>query len=537
MPIVGLKKDLGELRRLLTEAHESKTKHILVAKELRETNQALSALIQASPIPIVALDPAGKVTMWSSAATRVFGWSEGEAIGRILPFVPEGKKEEFDELRNRVLAGDDLIGKEVTRQRKDGSLIEISISTAPLRDRNGKIYGIMALLEDLTERKRMLMKEERLKTHQLESIGVHVSGIAHDFNNTLTSLQSSITLAKKEVSEGSEVFEKLVETETDLFRMKEISNQLLTFSKSRSPIKKVLSLGELIRKSTKTSMVGSNVMCHFSIPENLWPVEGDKGQIWQVIQILIINSCEAMSQGGTIKVSCENVPSGTSDQFPRKTYNYVKISIEDNGVGIPKEDLPKVFEPFFSTKKNRTGFGLPIASLIVKNHNGSILAESEPPVRTSFQIYLPALEEKQPATPGETETPSISADIHRKKILLMDDNERLRDSVKLLLRMKGFNVQAAREGYEAVRLYRKAKNAGFPFDAVILDIAVSEGMGGKETIQKLLEIDPKVKAIVSSGYLKDPVMTDPGKLGFLGILPKPYSTKELIDALDSVLSH
>jgi PAS domain S-box-containing protein len=535
MVILGLKKEVRELRRRLTEAHESETTHILTAKELQETNQALYAVIQASPIPIVALEPDGRVTMWSSAATRVFGWSEGEAINRILPFVPEEKMEEFEELRNRVLAGHDLVGKEVTRRRKDGSLIEISISTAPLRDHNGEIHGIVALLEDLTERKRM--EEERLRTHKLESIGVLAGGIAHDFNNTLTSLLSNITLAKMEVSEGSEIFEKLVEAETDLFRMKEISNQLLTFSKGGSPIKKVLSLGELIRKSAEFSLAGSNVKCHFSLPENLWLVKGDKGQIWQVIQNLIINSCEAMPQGGTIKVSCENVPSGTSNEFPWKTCNYVKISIEDNGVGIPKEDLPKVFDPFFSTKKNRRGFGLATSYSIVKNHDGCILAESDPSVRTSFQIYLPATEEKETATPVETESPSLSTVTHRKRILLVDDNEPLRGSVKLLLRMRGFNVQDASEGAEAVRLYRKAKIAGSPFDAVILDIAVSEGMGAKEAIRRLLKIDPNVRAIVSSGYFDDPVMTDPGKSGIRGILPKPYGIKELIDALNSALSH
>jgi CheY-like chemotaxis protein len=315
-------------------------------------------------------------------------------------------------------------------------------------------------------------------------------------------------------------------------RARDLTQQLLTFSKGGAPIKKTASIDELLKDTTVFTLSGSNVKCKFSIPEDLWSVEIDEGQISQVINNLIINADQAMPEGGTISISAENVIIGAEDVLPLKEGRYLKIKIQDQGIGIPEEYLQKIFDPYFTTKQKGSGLGLTIAYSIIKNHKGYIAVKSKLGVGSKFSIYLPALEKQIPKK-KEAEIRPITG---KGKIMVMDDEEIIRTSLGEILTFLGYEPEFARNGEEALATYKKAIDSGQSFDAVILDLTIRGGMGGKETIKKLIEIDPKVKAIVSSGYSTDPVMADFKNYGFRGVVAKPYDIKELSKELDDVIN-
>ena len=276
---------------------------------------------------------------------------------------------------------------------------------------------------------------------------------------------------------------------------------------------------------------GSNVGCKFSLPEDLWPAEIDEGQISQVINNLVINADQAMPKGGTIQVSAENITTGQEHSLPLTKGKYIKICIHDQGVGISKECLQKIFDPYFTTKGTGTGLGLAISYSIIKKHNGYITVESKEGAGATFCVYLPASEKSVLPKKQAEVKPSPG----RGKVLLMDDDKNLKEMVGEMIAYIGYEVEFARNGQEAVELYEKAKKSGSPFDAVIMDLIIPGGMGGHEAARKLLEMDPKAKVIVSSGYSNDPIMSDFKHYGFCNVLAKPYEIKNLSTVLQSAI--
>jgi len=387
---------------------------------------------------------------------------------------------------------------------------------------------IIAIVRNITERKRML--GELLKVQKLESIGILAGGIAHDFNNILTAVLGNISLAKMYANSEDKICERLTKAEKASLRAKNLTQQLLTFSKGGQPIVKTASVTKLLKDTTSFALTGSNVQCEFSMSEDLWPVEIDEGQMSQVINNLVINAVKSMPTGGTIKVRAEKATAGTErtkQSLPLEDENYVKISIQDQGIGIPKEYLQKIFDPYFTTRKKGSGLGLAISYSIVRKHNGYITAESELGVGTTFHILLPASEK-------ELITERHAKEIVRGekgKVLIMDDEEIVRDVASSMLKHIGYEVEVAKDGTKAIALYEQAQKSQFPFNVVILDLTVPGGMGGKEAIEKLIELDPQAKAIVSSGYSTDPVMSNFREYGFSSVVSKPYKIEELREAL------
>jgi two-component system cell cycle sensor histidine kinase/response regulator CckA len=389
----------------------------------------------------------------------------------------------------------------------------------------GTKKSLVSLL-NITDRKKM--ENELLQVQKLESIGILAGGIAHDFNNLLTAVLGNISLAKIYVMER-EVYTHLIEIEKASLRAKDLTQQLLTFSRGGAPVKKTISIADLIKDSANFALRGSNVKCDFFISPDLWPAEVDEGQIGQVINNLIINAQQAMPNGGTIQMQCDNVTINTESVLPLKAGHYVKISIKDTGIGIPQENIQKIFDPYFTTKPNGSGFGLSTSYSIVKNHNGHISVESRSGTGTTFYIYLPA--SSKGFSVKKKEDRLITG---HGKILLMDDEETVRMVTGKMLRHLGYEVEFAKDGEEAIRLYESAKKSGRPFDAVIMDLTVPGGMGGKEAIIKLNKIEPSVKAIVASGYSHDPVMAEFNKYGFCGVVLKPFTIVELSQALHRI---
>jgi two-component system cell cycle sensor histidine kinase/response regulator CckA len=389
---------------------------------------------------------------------------------------------------------------------------------------------VQAIIRDVTERKEM--ERELLKRQKLESLGILAGGIAHDFNNLLTGIMGSISVAKTKVDPDDILFHVLNQAERASRKAEKLTQQLLTFSKGGAPIKETASITEIIKESAEFALRGSNVKCKFDFPDELWMVEVDKDQMSQVINNLIINADKAMPEGGIINVSASNFDISEDNILPIIPGNYVRISIVDNGVGIPEEHLPKVFDPYFTTRDSGSGLGLTTVYSIIKRHNGYITVESEEGVGSVFYIYLPAVLKKEDIK--EKEDKKESPDIYA-KILLMDDEEVIRDVAGRILERLGYKVELAQSGEEMIEKYRDAYEKGDGYDAVLMDLTIPGGMGGKEAIEELLKIDSNVKAIVSSGYFNDPIMAHYKEHGFSGVVPKPYETEELEEVIKKVL--
>lgn len=392
------------------------------------------------------------------------------------------------------------------------------IVNTPIFHHDGTISK-QAMVLDITDRKQL--EEDLLKAQKLESVGMLAGGIAHDFNNILTAVLGHLSMGKT-LSSQEDVSRHLEQAEMAAMRAKDLTQKLLVFSKGGLPVAKATSIPHLIQSATKLALSGSKSTCTVTIPDDTWAVHADEDQVAQVLQNLILNADQAMPTGGSITIACKNTVVPESAELPLQAGSYVRISIHDTGCGISEDTLGKVFDPFFTTKEPGRGLGLAVAYRIVKNHGGHIVITSTKG-DTTIDTYLPASTQSliQP------ETPSTPIHASGKHILVMDDEEMVRRVAGDMLRFLNFAVTVAKDGTEAISLYEKALAAGNPFSAVILDLIIPGGMGGKEAVQLLRMLDPNVKAIVSSGYSTDPVMTDHRRYGFVGLVSKPYRLDEL----------
>nr|HID57889.1 PAS domain S-box protein [Desulfobacterales bacterium] len=485
---------------------------------------------------VICTDAAGRVVLMNSVAEELTGWSEEEAVGKqlndVFYIINEKTRKRCDNPVEKVLETGGVVGlaNHTVLVSRDGTERILADTGAPIRGKDGEIIGVVLVFRDVTERRRIA--DELQKIEKLESIGVLAGGIAHDFNNILMGILGNIALAKMYAKSDNKVVEKLVEAEEASLRARALTQQLLTFSKGGAPVKKEASIAELIKDSVTFALTGSSVRCEFFLPDDLWAVEVDEGQMNQVINNLVINAEQAMPEGGVISVRAENTVIEKEYALPLKQGRYVKISIEDQGVGIPKEHLSRVFDPYFTTKQKGSGLGLTTAYSIIKEHDGYIGVESKLGEGTCFNIYLPASEKRIVKKEGVQEIIPTG----KGRILLMDDEEIVRDVACEMLKSLGYEVESAREGAEAIDLYKKARESGDRFDVVIMDLTVPGGMGGKEAVKELLEMDPGVRAIVSSGYSNDPVMSDFRKYGFKGVVAKPYRMKDLAEVLRRVIA-
>jgi PAS domain S-box-containing protein len=404
---------------------------------------------------------------------------------------------------------------------------QVSLKMLPVK--NG-LAGFLIILEDVTERKRL---EARLiEAQKMEAIGALAGGIAHDFNNALMAIIGNITLAKIQAKTEDKVCAKLDEAERASWKARDLTQQLLPLSKGGKPIKRAVSIPTLLEEVCCAVLSDTNVQCALSLPPDLWMAEIDANQIRQALANLLSNAVQAMPAGGVIEVRAENAVEGSDRVSPSsEAEKYVKISIRDQGGGIPEEHLGHLFEPYF-TKGASRGLGLAITHTIISKHGGRIAVESAVGMGTTFRILLPA---------GATKAPP-EADVQgavncgKGKVLVMDDEDMVREVAADMLRYLGCSVALARDGSEAIELYKKARQTNEPFDVVILDLTVPNGMGGKETIQELLKIDPQVKAIVSSGYSNDPIMAEYQEHGFCEVLGKPYRMSELSSELCKIMT-
>ncbi len=394
-----------------------------------------------------------------------------------------------------------------------------------------KTYSrILVSLMDITDR--VQLEQELLRSQKLESLGVLAGGIAHDFNNLLTAIWTNISMVKMYGEFEDDVSEMLGDAEKACSRAKGLTHQLLAFAKGGKPIKKTVSVVRLMKDAAEFALSGSRVQSEYSLPEDPWPVSADEGQIGQVIHNLVINADQAMPGGGRIRVSANNVLVEENDKIPLKEGRYVNVTVTDEGVGIPRQHLDRVFDPFFTTKQKGSGLGLTTCFTIVRNHGGHIRVRSEVERGTTVEVYLPASEESLAGQEKETEGRTRGDG----RVLLVDDEEMIRRSAGEMLRRSGYEVAVASDGEEGLERYRQAQDAGRPFDVVIMDLTIRGGRGGKEIVRELMGMDPDAKVVISSGYSDDPVMSDFGEYGFVGVVEKPYKIEDLAVALKKAVA-
>jgi PAS domain S-box-containing protein len=483
---------------------------------LKESEERYRALVEMSPDAIflhrdhrfIYVNPATVELL--RAPSRE--WLIGRSITEIIhPEYREVVEERLDYLFHSGKPSSVMEQKVVCY---DGTVLDVDVfgTVQPYQGDN----ACQAVMRDITQRKQK--EQEMLVSGKLQSVGKLAGGLAHEYNNILTVILGNLSVAR--IYETDDHIAKLLtEAEEAAQQAREVTQRLLTFASGGLPVKQPLNLGNVLLKASSTLLANEHITCRLLIPGDLLTVEADEGQLLQAISNIISNAVQSMPQGGTVTVSAENY------------VGYVKIAITDEGIGIAENELDKIIDPFYSTKPEGSGLGLSTAYSIVEKHGGYLTVESVLFEGTTVLIFLPAREVVDP-----TLQPTISqSKTGSGRVLLMDDEELLRTATGEMLTLLGYQMSEATDGKQVLELYQEAMEKDKPFDMVILDLMVSDGMGGKETMEKLLLLDPQACVIVSSGYSSDPVMSAYERYGFRGCLPKPYTIEELGKALELCL--
>ena len=536
-----LEERIKERTAELEEKNEQLSGEIRQRKEAEQTlateKERLSVTLRSIGDGVITTDLEARIVFLNKVAEVLTGWSQHEAVGQpletVFHIVDEKNGQTLESPVSKVLRTGQIVelANHTALVAKDGRMRSIADSGAPIRDRDSRTVGVVLVFRDISEKARLEREMEKMR--KLESVGLLAGGIAHDFNNLLVGIVGNLSLSREFVRPEDKILPLLLGAEKAALRATELTRQLLTFAKGGEPVRETDSIAEIIRESASFVLHGTNVACTFDMPEDLWLVDVDRGQISQVIQNIIINARQAMPDGGSIRISCENIreyalPAARTGA-PGK---YVKISIRDSGIGIPEKYLDRVFDPYFSTKKEGSGLGLAICHSIISKHDGHIAVQSRQGEGTNFIIHLPASEMDMRGTEAAQDRTMAGP----ARILVMDDEEAVLEVVQSMLSHLGHQVMTAKDGAEAIALYEKHRTTNIPFDLVIMDLTIPGGMGGKEAVARLRAIDPQAKVVVSSGYSNDPVMANFSEYGFCAAIVKPYRLGELAETVNSALA-
>ncbi len=525
------------------DAGEKVNKVALLARDITQRRRMENALRQgeATTRSILKAAPIGiglareRVFHWvSDRMCELLRYTPGELIGSSARILYESDEEyrRVGEVKYGAMDRQGIGEVETRWKRKDGRVLDILLRSAPVHP-GDLTQGITFTAQDITERKRM--EQEILKVQRLESLSVLAGGIAHDFNNLLTAILACVSALHHNPHLQPHEKKMLAHAETATLRAKNLTQKILAFAKGGAPIKTTFSMETLLKETAALALSGSRSVCEFEISQDLRPVSADEGQTRQVLQNLIINADQAMPDGGRIRVRAENVTLPEEPTLNRKGGEFIRVSIQDHGCGIPEKERTRIFDPFFSTKEKGRGLGLSTAFNIMNRHEGRIHVSSQVGVGTTFQVTFPASHEPLPQQQG-ARIPEHKPAESILNILIVDDESIIRESTGAILERLGYRVAQARDGVEGIGKYQEALKGDKPFDAVIMDLTIPGGMGGEKAIRELKRIDPRARVIVSSGYSQDPVMSRFQDYGFSGVLPKPYRLAELQNVLAHVLS-
>jgi two-component system cell cycle sensor histidine kinase/response regulator CckA len=495
-----------------------------VEESLRETTETLRTIIDGSVLAIVALDREGRVTMWSKAATRLFGWSADEVLGRPLPTIPEDRRAEFEEARARTLAGEDVT-YETQRCRKDGSRVDVLRSGTAIFDPRGGMAGSMAIFVDNTERKQL--EDQLRQAVKMEGIGQLAGGIAHDFNNLLTVIGGRSYILLSHLPADHPMRRDLILIQQTSDRAAALTRQLLAFSRKQTLTPVVIDLSETVSglKTLLQRVLGEDVDVIMDLDPTPGRVTADPGQIEQVILNMAVNARDAMPGGGSLTLETRRVDVDAA--FARQKVElepgpYEVLSISDSGVGMDADTVLHVFEPFFTTKPvgKGTGLGLATAYGIIKQSGGHIMLDSEPGSGTTFRIYLPRTEVTESAPAGVSET---TARRGTEVVLLVEDDANLRGLARDILASEGYTVLESQDTEDALRLAERQVGA---IDLLLTDVVMPR-MSGRALADLIKHFRPDIKVLYMSGYTDDAIVhhgvLDPGT----ALLEKPFTPASL----------
>ncbi len=498
---------------------------------LGESEERLRAIVDNSLDIVAVLDAKGALSFVSPSVERVLGYSSEEirAYRRDHWVHPDDVSQGMEAVQ-QLLRGAPRVAVEVRCRHHDGSWRTMSVVGTNLVDRPG-IGGLLMTASDVTEARVAeaavrATEEHRQRAQQLESVGVLAGGIAHDFKNLLTVILGNISLARGEPTAAEPL---LRSAEQACAQSTQLADQLLAFAKGGSPIRQAGSLSLVVRQAIELGAAGANIRCRLDELEQLWPVAMDAGQISQVLRNLLVNAVQAMPEGGTVEVCTRNVDIAGHPILAAG--RYVLVEVEDHGGGIPDAVLPRIFDPYFSTKGSGSGLGLAIAHFVVKAHRGHIEVRTRLGVGSTFGVYLPASDQPPPATSSSARSEGRRSG----RVLIMDDEKAVRTVLARVLARLGFEVVATGDGAEAIAAFEVERAAGLRFVAAILDLTVRGGMGGVETAQRLHSLDASLPLLVSSGYSSSNALAEHKLHGFVGVIPKPYTVSQVGEALDAVI--
>jgi PAS domain S-box-containing protein len=486
---------------------------------------------------VVTTDVAGIIQFINPAAATLTQWDAdaiGQPVGRICAFENDGEGDVFEFPLGRIVQSDAVVDlpPQTRLVTRNGQRRLVDGCCAPIHSADSVVIGMVFVFRDVTEHERL--EQELVRATRLESVGILAGGIAHDFNNILTGVMGNLALAQLDIEAKSEAGARLREAEKATLRARDLTQQLLTFAKGGEPVRASVQLSVIVRETATFALHGSNVKPIYHLPGDLWPADADKGQIGRVVQNLVINAIQAMPTGGTLRLTARNEKITDLSHPGLIPGYYVQIAIADTGEGIKPEHLPRIFDPYFTTKQTGSGLGLAAVYSIIKKHRGHVDVDSTVGQGTTFRIWLPAIYDA--VVDATTPPMPLSPVKFAGRVLFMDDEEVIRRMAVLMLQRLGFEVECAIDGAEAVAKFRKARAEKRAFTLVIMDLTVPGGMGGREAIIQLRGIDPEVKAVVSSGYSSDPVLANYRAHGFCGVVAKPYRLDDFIQALREALS-
>jgi two-component system cell cycle sensor histidine kinase/response regulator CckA len=501
-------------------------------RRLRRLDETLRALLEASPLAIWAVDPEGKVEFWNPAAERMFGWSEQEILHRPLPLGVEDQPEALAELLELSRRGETLRGLERRQRRRDGSPIELSLWTAPLREESGRLTAVLGVAADVTQTKQL--EEQFRQAQKMEAVGRLAGGVAHDFNNLLTIITGYGQMLSESLPLGDPLLEPVGEILKAAGSAARLAGQLLMFSRKQRSQRSLVDLNDIVAGMDRMlrRVLGEDIELVTHLGAGPAPVRADPVHLEQVIMNLVVNAREAMPEGG--RITLETAPVILDEEYARNHLGvrpgpHVMLAVSDTGKGMDADTLRQAFEPFFTTKQKGTGLGLSTVYGIVQQHGGRIWAYSEPGLGTTFKIYLPlaegALESAPPAGPphwalggGET-------------ILVAEDDPELRKLIAEVLRREGYNVLPAAHAQEALQICQQYPGR---IDLLLTDV-VMPALGGRELAERALGCRPSLKVLYMSGYADRAVVEN-------GILPqeevfleKPFTKETLLRKLRQAL--
>jgi PAS domain S-box-containing protein len=520
-------------RRCLVGFFADVTERKQAEEAVEAEKERLAVTLHSIGDAVIATDVQGDIVLMNKVAEDLTGWPLSEATGKplsdIFNVVNEITREHLENPVEKVLSSGNIVelANHTLLISRDGEERVIADSGAPIKGGNDKIIGVVLVFRDITEKQKFMNTIQR--TAKLDSLGILAGGIAHDFNNLLTGIYGYMDLARS-VCRDTQISEYLEAMLSTMKRTKALTLQLLTFAKGGSPVQKITPLVPFIQETAKFALSGSNIACRFSLAENLRPCNIDKDQIAQVIDNIVINAQQAMPDGGAIEITVINISFGENEHPPLVKGVYVKVSIKDTGIGIPKEIIPRIFDPFYTTKIKGHGLGLATCHSIINRHGGCIDVDSEPGKGSAFHVYLPASSETVIAN-------AAIAGTHKGRgtIIVMDDEAVVRDTFRQMLELLGYSVICKNDGKEALEFYRGESKAGRGFTAMFFDLTVVGGMGGMEAVTEIRKLNKNIPVFVASGYADNSVMKAPIEYGFTASIAKPFTMSELSEMLNNYL--